>query len=68
MHLIEFVHLPFAGSGFIVGILVGRTGVGGESPMTPLLVLVLGVTPTTAVGTDLLFAASTKTRHCRTWG
>ena len=48
-------------SGFCVGLLVGLTGVGGGSLMTPLLVLIFGVHPATAVGTDLLFAASTKT-------
>jgi uncharacterized protein len=48
-------------SGFCVGALVGMTGVGGGSLMTPLLILLFGVHPTTAVGTDLLFAASTKT-------
>jgi uncharacterized protein len=48
-------------SGFAVGTLVGATGVGGGSLMTPLLVLVFGVAPVTAVGTDLLFAALTKT-------
>jgi hypothetical protein len=48
-------------SGFFVGLLVGLTGVGGGSLMTPLLVLIFGVHPATAVGTDLLFAASTKT-------
>lgn len=47
-------------SGFGVGILVGMTGVGGGSLMTPLLILLFGVHPATAVGTDLLFAASTK--------
>jgi len=48
-------------SGFSVGLVVGLTGVGGGSLMTPLLVLVFGVAPVTAVGTDLLFAALTKT-------
>lgn len=48
-------------SGLLVGILVGLTGVGGGSLMTPLLVLVFGVHPATAVGTDLLYAAITKT-------
>ncbi len=48
-------------SGFAVGTLVGATGVGGGSLMTPLLVLVFGIAPVTAVGTDLLFAALTKT-------
>jgi uncharacterized membrane protein YfcA len=48
-------------SGFAVGLLVGMTGVGGGSLMTPLLILLFGVHPTTAVGTDLLYAAATKT-------
>jgi uncharacterized protein len=47
-------------SGFLVGLLVGATGVGGGSLMTPLLVLVMGVAPATAVGTDLLYASLTK--------
>ena len=51
----------YALSGFIVGVLVGMTGVGGGSLMTPLLILVFGVHPATAVGTDLLYAAATKT-------
>ena len=50
----------YAVSGFGVGMLVGMTGVGGGSLMTPLLILLFGVHPSTAVGTDLLFAASTK--------
>ena len=48
-------------SGFAVGALVGMTGVGGVSLMTPLLILLFGVHPATAVGTDLLYAAATKT-------
>ena len=48
-------------SGFLVGLIVGVTGVGGGSLMTPLLVLMFGVSPTTAVGTDLLYASLTKT-------
>ena len=48
-------------SGFLVGLIVGVTGVGGGSLMTPLLVLVFGVSPVTAVGTDLLYASLTKT-------
>ena len=48
-------------SGFGVGLLVGMTGVGGGSLMTPLLILLFGVHPATAVGTDLLYAAATKT-------
>ncbi len=47
-------------SGFVVGFIVGLTGVGGGSLMTPLLVLVFGINPTLAVGTDLLYAAITK--------
>jgi uncharacterized membrane protein YfcA len=47
-------------SGFAVGAVVGMTGIGGGALMTPLLVLVFGVAPQTAVGTDLLFASATK--------
>ena len=47
-------------SGFAVGLLVGLTGVGGGSLMTPLLTLLFGVSPSVAVGTDLAFAAVTK--------
>jgi hypothetical protein len=50
----------YAGSGLIVGLLVGLTGVGGGSLMTPLLVLLFGFHPGTAVGTDLLYASATK--------
>ncbi|TRW92764.1 sulfite exporter TauE/SafE family protein [Candidatus Methylobacter oryzae] len=48
-------------SGLSVGLLVGLTGVGGGSLMTPLLVFLFGFKPAVAVGTDLLFAAITKT-------
>ena len=48
-------------SGFAVGMLVGMTGVGGGSLMTPLLILLFGIHPATAVGSDLLYAAATKT-------
>lgn len=51
----------YALSGFAVGLLVGMTGVGGGALMTPLLILLFGVHPATAVGTDLLSAAVTKT-------
>ena len=51
----------YALSGFSVGVLVGMTGVGGGSLMTPLLILLFGIHPATAVGTDLLYAAATKT-------
>ncbi len=47
-------------SGFVVGIIVGITGVGGGSLMTPLLVWFFGIPPHAAVGTDLLYAAITK--------
>jgi len=47
-------------SGFIVGLLVGQTGVGGGSLLPPLLVLLFGIHPTTAVGTDLIYASVTK--------
>jgi len=47
-------------AGFLVGVLVGFTGVGGGALMTPLLVFLFGVAPQTAIGTDLLFAALTK--------
>ncbi len=48
-------------SGFMVGLLVGMTGVGGGSLMTPLLTLLFGIPPSVAVGTDLAFASITKT-------
>jgi hypothetical protein len=51
----------YVASGFGVGVLVGMTGVGGGSLMTPLLILLFGIHPSTAVGTDLLYAAATKT-------
>ena len=52
--------LSYVISGFAVGILVGLTGVGGGSLMTPLLTLLFGISPTVAVGTDLAFASVTK--------
>ena len=55
-------------SGFAVGALVGMTGVGGGSLMTPLLILLFGVHPATAVGTDLLYAAATKTGGSLVYG
>ena len=53
--------IGFIISGFAVGLLVGITGVGGGSLMTPLLVFLFGFKPAVAVGTDLLYAAITKT-------
>ena len=58
---LESATFLYAFSGFCIGALVGMTGVGGGSLMTPLLILLFGVHPTTAVGTDLLYAAVTKT-------
>ncbi len=54
------MNLAYILSGFVVGTIVGLTGVGGGSLMTPLLVLVFGINPATAVGTDLLYASLTK--------
>jgi uncharacterized membrane protein YfcA len=55
--------------GLGVGILVGMTGIGGGSLMTPLLIIVAGIQPTVAIGTDLAYGAVTKTvggwRHWR---
>ncbi len=67
--------LAHAFSGFVVGMLVGLTGVGGGSLMAPILILLFGVSPTTAVGTDLWFAGITKTvggaihhaKQCADW-
>lgn len=52
--------LGFIFAGFFVGTVIGLTGVGGGSLMTPLLIFFFGVKPYMAVGTDLLFAAFTK--------
>jgi len=52
--------LGLTAAGLLVGFAVGVTGVGGGSLMTPLLILVFGFSPATAVGTDLLYAAGTK--------
>lgn len=57
------------GFGLGVGILVGMTGVGGGTLMTPILILIIGVKPITAIGTDLAYSAVTRTvggwRHWR---
>jgi uncharacterized membrane protein YfcA len=50
----------YAGAGLLVGTMVGLTGVGGGSMMTPMLMLLFGQSPAVAVGTDLLFSATTK--------
>jgi uncharacterized protein len=47
--------------GFGIGLLVGMTGMGGASLMTPLLILVFAISPVTAIGTDIFYAAVTKT-------
>jgi uncharacterized membrane protein YfcA len=60
MGLLSTIDPLFMLSGFFVGLLVGQTGVGGGSLMTPILVLLFGIHPSTAVGTDLLYAAATK--------
>ena len=63
MNIIDHMTIQpgYAFSGLLVGLAVGLTGVGGGSLMTPILMLVFGFHPATAVGTDLLFAAATKT-------
>jgi uncharacterized membrane protein YfcA len=60
MSLFSAVNPLLIASGFFVGLLVGQTGVGGGSLMTPILVLLFGIHPATAVGTDLLYASATK--------
>lgn len=61
MDFLGQINFAYSASGLAVGILVGMTGVGGGSLMTPLLILLFGIHPATAVGTDLLYAAATKT-------
>jgi uncharacterized membrane protein YfcA len=58
--LISHINWLYSLSGLAIGALVGFTGVGGGSLMTPLLVLLFGIHPATAVGTDLLYAGLTK--------
>ncbi len=52
--------LPYIAAGVFVGTLIGLTGVGGGSLMTPILMLLFGQSPAVAVGTDLAFSATTK--------
>jgi uncharacterized protein len=52
--------LLYTAAGLFVGAMVGLTGVGGGSLMTPILVLLFGQSPVVAVGTDLVFSATTK--------
>lgn len=58
---IEGIRLVYVISGFAVGFLVGMTGVGGGSLMTPMLILFFGISPERAVATDLIYASITKT-------
>jgi len=60
LELLHLINPLYTASGLAVGALVGFTGVGGGSLMTPLLVLLFGIHPATAVGTDLLYAGLTK--------
>jgi len=60
MGILTSIEPLYSISGFGVGFLIGMTGMGGGSLMTPLLILLFGIQPATAVGTDLLFAAATK--------
>lgn len=52
--------LTLPATGFIVGILIGLTGIGGGAVMTPFMILVLGTRPVVAVGTDLVYGSVTK--------
>jgi uncharacterized protein len=60
LNILATINPLYSLSGLVVGTLVGFTGVGGGSLMTPLLVLLFGIHPATAVGTDLLYAGITK--------
>src|SRR5262245_34632539 len=60
MNSVQSINLLYSLSGLSVGMLVGMTGVGGGSLMTPLLILLFVIHPETAVGTDLLYASATK--------
>lgn len=61
MSILHAIIPAYVLSGFLVGFLVGMTGVGGGSLMTPLLILLFGISPEKAVATDLIFASVTKT-------
>jgi uncharacterized membrane protein YfcA len=61
MEFLASIEWGYVLSGLVVGTAVGLTGVGGGSLMTPILILVFHITPVAAVGTDLLYAAATKT-------
>ena len=55
--MIVAVHLEYSLAGLLIGLLVGMTGMGGGSLMTPMLVLIFGFKPTVAIGTDILHGA-----------
>ena len=55
--MIAAVHLEYSLAGLLIGLLVGMTGMGGGSLMTPMLVLIFGFKPTVAIGTDILHGA-----------
>ncbi len=61
MSAVHIVAPFYSVAGFFVGLLIGLTGVGGGSLMTPILILLFGIHPASAVGTDLVYAAVTKT-------
>jgi uncharacterized membrane protein YfcA len=63
-----FNPLLYVAAGLFVGIMVGLTGVGGGSLMTPILVLLFGQSPVMAVGTDLMFSATTKLAAAASFG
>ena len=65
MNSVHALQPLYSHQALLVGLLVGLTGVGGGSLMTPLLILLFGIHPATAVGTDLLYAAATKTAGSR---
>jgi uncharacterized membrane protein YfcA len=54
------MNLTMIAFGFAIGLLVGITGTGGGSVMTPLLVVVFGINPATAIGTDIAYSAVEK--------
>ena len=68
MTMLDTFNPAYSAAGLGVGLLVGLTGVGGGSLMTPLLILLFGIHPSVAVGTDLLFAAVTKSAGTATHG
>ena len=60
--MIATVHLEYSLAGLLIGLLVGMTGMGGGSLMTPMLVLLFGFKPTVAIGTDKIGRASSPAR------